>query len=376
MKLPKAHVDGIKRYIINDIDRSGFLRLDKNEFSVPFPDDILEDFRNCLTSYTLQAYPSTFEVNRQIAALVDHPCTEQILATPGSDYSLKACYDAFIKDGDEIGLPEPTYAMNDVYARAGGGRLVSFRYDDDLHLPYDDIEAALPRLRMIVIANPNQPTGRLEEATRFRQLLSDCRKHGVWAVVDEAYYSFSRFTVADLVDELDNLIVVRSFSKSYGLAGLRIGALIAQPQVVAYINKVMPVYCVNAVALAFLRVLTKHRSYFTHAVSEQRAGLKMVAELFKSLGCHCYESQTNFVMVESNPVVEASSFSSFLKERGILIRGPFTRHPFTNAFRISGTDPGGFATLKKATYQFLEHHQPAAGPSTTTGASGVERPSP
>lgn len=350
----KKHVDDIKRYIINDIDRSDYLRLDKNEFSVPFSDKILDSFKKHISSYSIQAYPSTFDLNRRLATLLDYPYEDHILMTAGSDYGLKACYDAFVEKEDTVGLPCPTYAMNDVFLRSSGCKTELFQYGKDLKLPYKHILEKIPDLKMLVLAYPNQPTGKIDDEDAILSIIKKAREFCVWTIIDEAYFSFSKKTFADQIKHFENLIVIRSFSKSYGLAGMRIGAILAQPKIISYINKVMPVYSVSSLSQDFLLSVIEHREDFEALVKEQIETLKNLSDFYTSLGCYCYPSDTNFIMIEESEKLACESYINFLKNHRILIRGPFTSYPFKKAFRITSTDQKGFERLKEATLLYLK----------------------
>jgi len=353
----KEHIQALNRYSINDIERSPFWRLDKNEFCTTFPPHILEAFRGRVTDYSLQAYPSTFQTNAKAASLLDHVDERQVLLLPGSDYALKLCYEAFLEPDDAVCLPEPTYAMNSVFATLAKSRISLLPYSSDFTL---DRRATLDRIagaRMLVLANPNQPTGRLEDSAFIESLLETCRRQETWVILDEAYWSFSGWTAAPFLKRFPNLIVVRSFSKSYGLAGLRLGAVIANSENVQYLANALPVYPVNSFALACLDVLLEHRSYFLSIVQEMCAVRNKISALYRGLGFDPHDSATNFVMVEAPSKFDAQAYIDFLKQNGILIRGPWTRPPYKNAFRVTLCGSKEFELLESATKRYARDVQ-------------------
>lgn len=354
----KPHIEAIHRYLINDVDRSPFLRLDKNEFSFPFPPPILEEIRAAVGDYLLQAYPSTHDTLNHAAILLEHADENQILLTSGSDYALKLCYEALGHPGDRVALPNPTYAMNEVYAQLAEMSIVPLPYGRDLKLAQDHLFASLGQAAMIVLANPNQPTGRRENDQLIRELLDKTSARQQWLIIDEAYHAFSGYTAAHYVDDFDNLIVIRSFSKSYGIAGLRVGAIISQKKNIDYFAKVLPVYPVNALALEVLRILSQHKPYFAALHQELRCGRDLIIAFYNSLKCHAFPSDANFVMVETHGVFDLPSYLDHLKRQRILVRGPWTTPPFTQAFRVTTTTSPQVECLKQATLSYLDNRQP------------------
>jgi histidinol-phosphate aminotransferase len=349
----KPHIQEIQRYIVNDEDRSGCLRLDKNEYNVDLPAEILDQLRGCVTSYVVQAYPSTYGTLSTASKLLDYGNQDGILLTPGSDYGLKLCYEALLEPGDKVGLPYPTYAMNEVFAKLGNHPIVNFEYGPNLQIKADALFAGLDEISMFVLANPNQPTGRLETDALIQKLVAECRTRDIWLVVDEAYFEFSGYTAAKYIAEYPNLIVLRSFSKGYGMAGLRLGAALSQPNNIRYLGKAMPVYAIDAFALAALEVLLGNQAYFRQVQSDLRDARTTIETFYNARGCRALPSDTNFVMVESNSLFDTNLYISELKKRNILIRGPWRKHPYTDAFRVTTSSPANIEILKKVTAEIL-----------------------
>jgi histidinol-phosphate aminotransferase len=350
----KHNIASVRRFIVNDIDRSGFLRLDKNEFNVEFPTPFLDEVKENINSYLLQAYPSTYKANEYASILLEHEEESQILLTAGSDYALKACYEAFVDPGDIVGIPWPTYAMNEVYCSLVGGRIIKFPYCENFLLDQDALFKTLDSTQMVVIANPNQPTGLLEDNDCILQVLTQAQKNNIWVVIDEAYYSFCRSSVASLVEEFDNLIIIRSFSKSYGIAGLRLGAVISQAQNTEYLQKVLPVYSVNSFAIKIMEVLVNYKNFFDEIHKDMILARNRMIQYYNSIGCHAFQSKTNFVMIESNGKMNIDKYKNYLFEKKVIIREPWTSKPYKNAFRVTVSSLENIAKLEAFTSAFLK----------------------
>lgn len=333
-----SKIESVERYLINDIDRSPYIRLDKNEFNVDFPQFLLEEIKDSINSYLIQAYPSTYQTNNHASYLLEYPDPDNILLVSGSDFGLKLCYESLCPVNGKIAIPNPTYAMNEVYAALAGAKIVSLSYDRSMHLCKEDFWQKISKVNMIVLANPNQPTGLLEDDSFLRELLERTLQNNCWVIIDEAYYSFSGYSVSKYIQEFENLVVLRSFSKSYGMAGLRLGAIISSKKNIDYISKIMPVYNVNSISLKLLEVFSKHKSYFDSLHKEMICQREDIMNYYAKLGFKPYKSQTNFVMIEAKQEFDVSSYINFLKTEGILIRGLWTLPPYCNAFRITLSD--------------------------------------
>lgn len=347
-------IAGIQRYLINDIDRSSFIRLDKNEFNVEFPTVLLDDIKDSVSSYLLQAYPSTYKTQEYASELLEYPHPENILLVSGSDFGLKLCYESLIPLHGKVAIPTPTYAMNEVYATLANASIVTLTYNKDMLLNKEGIWDKVKSADMIVLANPNQPTGLLEDDNFIQELLKKAREANCWVVIDEAYYSFSGYSTCQYIDTYENLIVLRSFSKSYGIAGLRLGAILSSQKNIDYIAKVMPVYNVNSIALKLLEVFSEHKDYFDNLHQEMVQQRNDIIDYYRSLGCQPYGSHTNFVMVETNGEIDVLDYQNFLKEKSILIRGPWTQPPYKNAFRITLSDKASIQKLFEMTDLYIK----------------------
>ncbi len=190
---------------------------------------------------------------------------------------------------------------------AGG----SFRF------PLDAMLAAIhERTRLIAIANPNSPTG----ATVSRDAIIAVAERAPQAIVlvDEAYYHFYGETVLDLIGKVPNLVVARTFSKAYGLAGLRLGALIAAEETMRWLRRVISPYSVNQLALLCLPAALEDQSYLDWYVAEVKAARTELAKWLTDFGLEHWPSAANFVLTRIGP--EHGAFVKAMRTRGILTR--------------------------------------------------------
>jgi histidinol-phosphate aminotransferase len=214
-------------------------------------------------------------------------------------------------------LPVPTYTMYQVYASATDARVVAVLAADDLLFPFDRLIAAItPRTKIIAVANPNSPSGSM--ATREQLLeLAQRAPHAV-LLVDEAYYHFYGETVMDLVGTVPNLVVARTFSKAYGLAGLRLGLLAGPLDLMRWVRRVLSPYSVNSIALACLPPALEDTGYIDWYVSEVLAGRVDFEAALDNLGLRRWPSRANFILVDIGP--QHREFVRLMRDRGVLVR--------------------------------------------------------
>jgi len=237
-----------------------------------------------------------------------------ILAGNGSDEILAIAVRTFLGPGDVLAYPDPTYSLYPVLAASSDNRVVTVPWQPGWELPNAGLLAT--GARAIFFANPNAPTGTLVRPARVRELA--VAFDGL-LLVDEAYVDFADESCLDLVRELPNVLLCRTFSKGYSLAGLRFGYAIAAPALVAEMLKVKDSYNCDAIAILAATAALDDQAYAQRtwqSVRSERARLD--AELTKR-GFEVIPSQANFVFARC-PRDNAAEIYLALKRQGILVR--------------------------------------------------------
>lgn len=312
---PRALVRAMREYHPPLGDRSG-LRLDFNENTFACSPRVREALA-AITAGDLTRYPERAPVEALVARHLGLEA-EQVLLTNGVDEAIHILCQAYLDETAEILLPVPTYSMYEVYASGTGACVVTVQAArTDFAFPYEQVLAAItPRTRIIALANPNSPTG---TAIPREQILAIARRapHAV-VLADEAYFHFHGETTLDQLSELPNLVVARTFSKAYGLAGLRLGLLAAGPAVMPWLRRVLSPYSVNVLALACLPAALADTAYLNWYVGEVRAARAAFYAVASELGLRTWPSAANFVLTEIG--VEHRAFTQAMHARGILVR--------------------------------------------------------
>jgi histidinol-phosphate aminotransferase len=287
------------------------LRLDFNENTVACSPKVREVLGR-ISASDLTRYPEREPVEAIVAKYLGL-AAPQVALTNGVDEAIHVLFEAFLESGDELLLPVPTYTMYEIYASATDARAVPILAGDDLSFPFERLLAAItPRTKIIAIANPNSPSGTV--ATRAQLLEIASRAPHAVLLVDEAYFHFFGETVIDLVGAVPNLIVARTFSKAYGLAGLRLGLLAGPVELMCWIKRVLSPYSVNSLALACL----EDETYLNWYVGEVKAARAEFEAALDAAGVRRWPSSANFVLTEIG--TQHKEFTRLMSAAGVLVR--------------------------------------------------------
>jgi histidinol-phosphate aminotransferase len=295
------------------------LRLDFNESTVGCSPRVLARLRS-LDSELLARYPEREPVEKEVAAFLGLDPT-QVLLTNGVDEAIHLLCSTYLDPGDEALIVTPTFAMYAIFAQAEGARIVEVRAGDNFAFPAQDLIGQLsPRTRLIAVANPNNPTGAAVAGNVLIQITQAAPQAAV--LVDEAYFEFHSETVIGQTRQIENLFVARTFSKAYGLAGLRIGILAGEARQMAMVRRVASPYNVNAAALAVLPEALQDQEYVGHYVAQVLSNREKLQQELGNLGLHYWPSHANFVLVRIGSA--HAEFVRALRDRGILVRDRHT----------------------------------------------------
>jgi len=302
----------------------GGLRLHLNENTAGCSPTVLEAIA-ALTGEDAAFYPEYDEVIADTARALD-VAPESLVLTNGLDEGILVTILATTRDRvigsdperPEVLVPLPAFDMYGVSANAVGAKVVEVAPRRDFSFQIDEIIAAVsPATRVVYITSPNNPTGvrvRVEDIDRIAGALPERAR----LFVDEAYHDFCGDTALPLVASRPNVIVGRTFAKAHGLAALRAGCLIAQPETLAPIRRVIPPFSLNVCAAAGLRAALADRERLAWYVEQVRQSRELAYALCRRLGLEYWESGANFVLMRVGPrsaeVVEA------LGARGIFVR--------------------------------------------------------
>lgn len=318
----------------------GFIKLNTNENPYPPSPRVLAALRKA-ADRSLRLYPEPLaEKLRSLAAITYGIGPENVLAGNGSDELLSILARCFVGKGDQVVYPVPTYTLYDTLIGIQEGEKVTINYPVDFSLPeglYSQAGA------MTILCNPNSPSGTLaslEQIERLAQCVS-----GV-LVVDEAYIDFADGfgnSALPLVKRYSNLVVLRSFSKSFSLAGMRIGLAFAAEELINGMIKVKDSYNLSRLSLVSALAALQDLPWMMRNVGKIQKTRKRLTRMLKKIGFSVYPSQANFVMVRRRGD-NLSGLYQELRRRGILVRY-FGVRGLEDALRITVGTPQEIKTL-------------------------------
>lgn len=295
--------------------RTNKLRLDFNENPIGCSPAVRRALAK-LSAASISAYPEQETVRRK-AARYFGVRPEELLLTNGTDEALSLVVNTFVESGDRVLFVEPTYAMYRFYSELAGARVIAPRYDAEMRFPWNDVLAELRKSpRVFFLPNPNSPTGNLLSQGELQRILKAARRTMV--VIDEAYFEFSGVTVIPWIRRHKNLIVTRTFSKTAGMAGLRLGCIFANPELAATMRKAQSPYPVNVAALAAAEAAMRDRGFIARTVREVRRGRRTLEHGLARLGVKSFPSAGNFLLVHFG--ARSKQIVAALERKGILIR--------------------------------------------------------
>ena len=256
------------------------------------------------------------KLRRVLSDYVGFP-PDRIVVGNGSDEIIDLLMRMFIGAGENVVIPSPTFGMYAVSAAINGGQAVSVPLDENFNLDVAAmLRAVTPKTKGFFVPSPNNPTGNLVSETHVRSLLDT----GLLVVMDEAYYEFCGMTFLPLLEDHPNLVVIRSFSKWAGLAGLRVGFGVMHPEIALTMFSVKPPYNVTQAAEVALIASLEDRPVLMQRVRELVAERDRMTTLLNDVpGIKAWPSQANFILIQL-PNRRGKEIYDGLCRRGIFLR--------------------------------------------------------
>jgi histidinol-phosphate aminotransferase len=313
----RPHIARLQAYVPGEqIHEEGIIKLNTNENPYPPSPQVMRALRRAIDS-SLRLYPEPLsDTLRNQAAVTYAVEAENILAGNGSDELLSILVRCLIGKGDRVAYPVPTYTLYDTLVNIQEGESLTVDYPPDFSLPEG---LAAQKAALTFLCNPNSPSGTLLSRCAIERLAAAVT--GV-LVVDEAYIDFTDNADASaipLVKRFPNLVVLRSFSKSFSLAGMRIGLAFGAREMIAGLMKVKDSYNLNRLSIIAATAALRDQDWMKRTVKRIQRARRQLSRRLTKLGFSVYPSQANFVLARRDghdlrPVYE------HLKSRKIVVR--------------------------------------------------------
>lgn len=289
------------------------IKLNTNENPYP-PSPVVMEAIARIKPEQLRRYPDPLgNIFREAAAEVHGLTPDYIMCCNGGDELLNIAFRAFCDENRPVAYPGPTYSLYPVLANLQNCRAVEVPFDTEYNLP--------PRLvhtgaALTIICNPNAPSGTFIEAGELGSLADEI--NGV-LLIDEAYVDFAESSCLELVRHLENVVILRSMSKGYSLAGLRFGYAIAHPELIKGLLKVKDSYNVNAVNASAAAAALKDRNYFRENIERVKKDRLVLTAQLRALNFNIPDSHANFILA-GRKNANARKIHSRLTGRNIYVR--------------------------------------------------------
>jgi histidinol-phosphate aminotransferase len=323
----------MKPYIPGEQPLAGkAIKLNTNENPYPPSPNVMAAIQQAATR--LERYPDPLaSAFRNRAAEVLGVSPDQILCGNGSDDILTIVTRAFVSPGSQLRLPYPSYILYRTLAELQGARSEEIDFASDWSLR-PEFFTATNDLKLVFLPNPNSPSGTMVSR---EQIIELAQKLPCPLLVDEAYVDFAPFTCIDLPARYPNIMVSRTLSKSYALAGLRFGYLVAHPEMIQTLRKVKDSYNTDAISIAGATAAIDDQAWLAENVRRCNATRERMTARLREMGFDVIPSEANFVWC-SHPTRRAEPLYQQLKQHDILVR--YMNYPrWRDGLRISvGTD--------------------------------------
>ena len=321
-----------------EMAREDIIDLSRNERVTPFPEWFKKRIMWSITDDLLTKYPDQIPLKRKLAKSLG-VSEDMILLTNGADAAIKAVFQAYMKPDSSVAMLDPSYAMYEVYAKMFGCKIQKIKYNEDRNFNSRFLHGLINSncLDLMLFANPNQPTGTFHPS--MEPILTDTRNISTLLVLDETYFDFSGFTVlpylvSSTLGGFPNLIIIRSFSKGAGIAGLRLGYVIAHPKIISNLARVRSCYDVNSMALMVGELILDHPEIVEEHVREVKEGAEVLAKKARALGLEpILPVVTNFMLIRFPHQVDR--VVKKLKDGGYKVKGPFQDECLKNMIRVT-----------------------------------------
>jgi histidinol-phosphate aminotransferase len=289
------------------------IKLNTNENPFP-PSPKVMEMLGRITDEQLRRYPDPLGNRfREAAAELNGVSPENIMCCNGGDDLLNLAFRAFCDETRPVAYPVPTYTLYPVLAKIQNCQAIEIPFDDEFNLP---AKLAATSAALTIVCNPNAPSGTFISTEELASLADEIS--GV-LLIDEAYVDYAEKNCNSLIKDFDNVIILRSLSKGYSLAGLRFGYAIAQRDLIDGLIKVKDSYNVDSIAIALATAAIKDQEYFRENIEKIKSERTRLTEQLRKLGFEVPDSSANFVLARYKNN-SAAEIHSELAKRNIYVR--------------------------------------------------------
>lgn len=313
--------------------RYGMHRYDMNENPEGLPNDFVNNVLKEITPEFLAIYP---EPNRFIKKYADYlgVSPENITVTNGSDMAIRYLLETFGEKGKEVVTVSPSFEMYWVNCCILGYKHIPVAYEKDFTIKVENILNAInDNTCIIVLLNPNNPMGNVYTEQEVQQIIEKAKSVNALVIIDEAYHYFYPKTFLHLALKNDNVALLRTFSKLFSIAALRLGAIIANPNIIHYVQNAKLTFDVNSIALLFGERIIEHPEMIQKLIEIENEGKKYTISELKKNGYECRDCRGNFIFIK--PKHNAIEIAKRLEKESKVLVHPYNNDLLKDYLRVS-----------------------------------------
>ena len=318
------YVDSIYRKKKTSEIRFNKLRFDRQERISPFPKKFLELIYKKFKSEHITCYPELNNLYKKFSKSLNIK-ENNILFTQGSDLAIKLCFELLIKKKDHVITIFPTYGMTNVYCKIFQAKEERIFFKENLNLDLDNLISKInKKTKLIIFANPNSPTGTIIPEEKIKIILKRAKECDAFVLIDECYYGFYKKTAIKKINKYSNLIISRSFSKAFGMAGCRVGVLISNKFLIEKLKKFLPMHEISHYSAFIAELLLDNKKIYMDYLKNTNLGKKYFEKFLKRKKLKFFPSYANFILVDFRSKKNMNKILNEAKRKKILIHGePF-----------------------------------------------------
>ncbi len=317
-------------------DRHSYYRLDRNEDPVGWNEEMFEKLLKNLSTYDFAAYSDSNELLDKISNWTGFS-QESIYITAGADGAIKNIFEVYLDPEDIVLMQDPCWPMYWVYSNVYQAKIIKQPYignfEFDIKYFIQSIKDNKPKI--VILANPNMPTGTMIDLEDIENIAKTCHVNGSLLIIDEAYHLFSSFTSVNLAKRFDNIIIVRTFSKAFGLAGLRVGYCLTNKEIVKDLMLVRPIADANNIGLKTASFALDNIDYVNDRISDFLKGRDYLYTNFIKYNIRTLDSDGNFLLIGCKSKKHAVEALKLMNDKKYLLKGPYSSFPLENFIRVT-----------------------------------------
>lgn len=325
------YIKGLYRPSLEKSDRASFICLDKNE--APFSSlDSIEELITSDDIKNLNSYPNPYSLYEQLADYLNVNINN-ILITQGSEQALEFTFRVFLDVGDEVVFLEPSFAMFNVFAYQNKANVRTIKFEEDISLNIKKVlDTITSKTKLFALANPNNPTGTAFSENDLYQIAIHTQNTNTIFLLDEAYFHYFMVNSISFIEEFDHIIITRTFSKAFGIAGARIGYAISKAKNIELLRKVKPIDELNSLSIILAqKVLFNAQENLDKNILQVKKWKELFSvQSWKNL--NYIPTEGNFILLKSS---NYSKHQKMFLQSKILPKMDFPEKYLSNCFRFS-----------------------------------------